>query len=118
MDKMAFAKALAAGVVLFCVLPTIGFALDFHERFESNDCAANTTQTKQYCLPAATPVGSFETKTISANCGSGIVNSKLDGNCLIVTSNLRGCGYDNLIVARNCRGRGWLEYQISLTPKN
>jgi len=105
-------------VVLLIGLTATTMAEDFHERFESSDCGVNTTDTRRYCLPDSSSIGNFETKIVSANCGSNIVSSKLDGNCVAVTYNLRGCGYDNLIIAKNCRGRGWLEYVISLTPKN
>jgi hypothetical protein len=74
--------------------------MDFHERFESGDCGVNTTDTKRYGLPDPSSIASFETKIVSANCGSNIVSSKLDGNCLSVTYNLRGCGYDNLLIAK------------------
>jgi hypothetical protein len=78
----------------------------------SNDCGANQTRTLEYCLAAGTRVLDWAGPNIeSANCGSNISNvRRVPGteNCIAADVVVRGCGYDNILGMRNCRGRGWI----------
>lgn len=78
----------------------------------SEDCGANQTRTLEYCLMDGARVTEWSGPTIeSANCGSSLSNvRRLVGrdNCIAVDVNVRGCGYDNILGMRNCKGRGWI----------
>ncbi len=57
-------------------------------------------------------------KVNSANCGSGIQSSNPSGpRCVVVDARVQGCGatpgpFDAWL---GCKGRGWLDYDITLT---
>lgn len=78
----------------------------------SDDCAVDRRQTLEYCLASpATLVNWSGPQIDSANCGSSISNIRAvpsKPNCVAVDVHLRGCGYDDFVFARNCRGRGWI----------
>lgn len=78
----------------------------------SNDCGANQTRTIEYCLASGAQVLNWSGPTIeSANCGSAISNvRRVAGreNCIATDVSVRGCGYDNILGIKNCKGRGWI----------
>jgi hypothetical protein len=82
----------------------------------SNDCGANQTRALEYCLAAGARVLDWAGPNIeSANCGSNISNvRRVPGreNCIVADVALRGCGYDNILGIKNCRGRGWISGNI------
>jgi hypothetical protein len=50
----------------------------------------------------------FAVQISSANCGSAVESVRNDPSnaaCLIIRERRRGCGYDNILGIRNCRGR-------------
>jgi hypothetical protein len=78
----------------------------------SDDCGVDRRQTLEYCLASpATLVNWSGPQIESANCGSSISNVRAvpsKPNCVAVDVHLRGCGYDDFVFAKNCRGRGWI----------
>jgi hypothetical protein len=90
----------------------------FQIRDSSEDCAANQTRTVEYCLSEGARIVDWSGPNItSANCGSSLTNlRRVAGrdNCLAVDVSVRGCGYDNLLGLRNCRGRGWIGGDITI----
>ncbi len=36
---------------------------------------------------------------------------------MTVPAHLGGCGYDNLVFAKNCKGRGWFNYDVTVTAR-
>jgi len=84
----------------------------------SNDCGVDRRQTLEYCLASpATLVNWSGPQIDSDNCGSSISNVRAvpsKPNCVAVDVHLRGCGYDDFVFAKNCRGRGWIGGSIVL----
>ena len=78
----------------------------------SDDCGVDRRQTLEYCLASpATLVNWSGPQIDSDNCGSSISNVRAvpsKANCVAVDVHLRGCGYDDFVFAKNCRGRGWI----------
>lgn len=78
----------------------------------SNDCGVNQTRTLEYCLGSGAKVLNWAGPHIeSANCGSTIANVRRvaeRANCIAVDVSVRGCGYDNILGIKNCKGRGWV----------
>lgn len=78
----------------------------------SNDCGINQTRSLEYCLAAGARVLDWVGPNIeSANCGSNISNvRRVAGreNCIAADVAVRGCGYDNILGIKNCKGRGWV----------
>ncbi len=65
------------------------------------------------CFPSE--IRTVEVSYTSANCGSSVVASidPTNPHCVNVTEIRRGCGEDNILGIRNCRGRGWLDYRVT-----
>lgn len=84
----------------------------------SDDCGVSRSKADQLCLaPEATLLEWDGPHTTSANCGSKIgVPKRIPDkpNCLTVTVTLRGCGYDEFLGIKNCKGRGWIGGEITL----
>jgi hypothetical protein len=78
----------------------------------AEDCGVERSSTPEFCLaPGATVVDWAGPAIASANCGSNISNvRRVEGkeNCVAADVVLRGCGYDNILGIKNCRGRGWI----------
>lgn len=78
----------------------------------SDDCAVERSSTGEYCLDGGARVIDWAGPQIaSANCGSTISNvRRVEGkpNCVAADVLLRGCGYDDILGIKNCRGRGWI----------
>lgn len=77
----------------------------------SDDCAADSHLTVTRCTGASSvTIASWEGPILtSANCGSSITNlRRTSDTCMAADVNVHGCGYDNFLLARNCRGRGWV----------
>lgn len=91
---------------------TVPVSMSFTFRDSDNNCDSNRIVPVQWCLPQVdAKLKSWSGPSIqSANCGSQFENvRKVGEKCLAVDARIKGCGYDNLIVARNCRGSGWLD---------
>lgn len=79
----------------------------------SDDCAANSVQTVEYCLEGTAKAMNWSGPAVSsANCGSAFENARLlpaRPNCVALDARVKGCGYDHLPFGiKNCKGRGWL----------
>lgn len=99
-------------------------AFEFHK--EDGDCEASYDVTQQWCAPEGyelVPANPIEISKHSANCNSSISDAALAGaRCVTVPAHLGGCGYDNIINflgarIRNCKGRGWVHYTITLNAR-
>lgn len=114
--EAASAPALAASRPARPAIETV--AETFKISDSSNDCGINRTKTLEYCLASPAKLRSWSGPEIqSANCGSTISNVRAVAgkeNCVAVDVTLRGCGYDNFVFAKNCRGRGWLGASLRL----
>lgn len=108
-------SAVVAAASAAPVLVPVSMQFTFKDR--DDNCDANRVVPVQWCLtqPGA-KLRTWSGPSIqSANCGSQFQNiRKVDDKCLAVDARIKGCGYDNLIVARNCRGSGWLEGSFTL----
>ena len=91
--------------------------------WSSNDCGYSQVADVRRCSADGNQLGSkFQLTISSANCGSAVENIRLDPSspaCLIVTERRQGCGNENILGIRNCKGRGWLKYVVTAsTSKN
>ena len=86
-------------------------------RLGSNSCDANEKAKAKYCSQTLNDVATAKYTISSANCGSNVETVAVDQNdrkCVLVSTHLQGCGYDRLPFGiNNCKGRGWLEYQVT-----
>lgn len=88
----------------------------FHHQDSDGNCDANRASDKTWCLPKGWRVADMGIKRISANCNSSIASPSAAGeSCAFVGARVAGCGYDNLVLARNCKGRGFIEYELTLS---
>jgi hypothetical protein len=93
--------------------------LDRHD----DNCDANFAVDQTWCLPDGwtfvTP-GSYQLTETSANhnCGSGLTGDHLAGDhCVFVGAQVHGCGYNRdpfFHTQLDCRGSGWVVYDITL----
>ncbi|XIA63649.1 hypothetical protein ACFIOY_31980 [Bradyrhizobium sp. TZ2] len=77
-------------------------------------CADKAQPIRRVCAPDFS-IQSRKIIVTTTNCGSRIVSDTLDpgdNKCLIIQENVQGCGEDNLLGIKNCKGRGWLNYQV------
>jgi hypothetical protein len=83
------------------------------------DCDASYDVSQQYCTPEGWKVDKVRFWSVdSVNCNSSVNSPQIaGGNCMVVPAHLAGCGYDNFYLAKNCRGRGWVNYRIGLRAK-
>jgi hypothetical protein len=90
---------------------------EFIQHFESTaGCSDRTSPIRRVCAPNFM-IQSHNITIVSANCGSRIVSEALDpadNKCLIVQESVQGCGEDNILGIKNCRGRGWLNYDVTV----
>jgi hypothetical protein len=113
---VATAASATAAVAPVAAAASAASLVDIQETFRvsdsSEDCGANQTRTLEYCLPAGATVVNWSGPNIeSANCGSALHNvCRLPGRdgCIAVDVSVRGCGYDNILGIKNCKGRGWI----------
>jgi hypothetical protein len=89
----------------------VSISLPFSYRGQDDNCDSNRIVPLQWCLPPGAKLTAWSGPSIrSANCGSQFENiRKVGENCLAVDARIKGCGYDNLLLARNCRGSGWID---------
>ena len=87
----------------------------YSQHFETTvGCADRASPIRRVCAPNF-EIQSHAINITSANCGSRIVSDAPDPNdkkCMIIQENVQGCGEDNVLGIKNCRGRGWLNYQV------
>jgi hypothetical protein len=77
---------------------------------KDNNCKANYSIDKQWCLPSGWEVVDFRHEVTTANCGSQINAVRASGKrCVLVEAHLQGCGTNWL---GSCKGRGWLGYKL------
>ncbi|MGF9565038.1 hypothetical protein AAIH70_16100 [Neorhizobium sp. BT27B] len=86
-----------------------------------DDCGANYDDTQQFCAPDGyklNPSGPFGIAKYSANCNSSIGDPQIAGaRCVTVPAHLGGCGYRNFYLGRECRGRGFFEYDVTVNAQ-
>lgn len=87
-----------------------------------DDCGRNFDATKVWCLPDAwggrlVSGAPYSNPGIhSQNCNSGVTATSLAGDrCVKVEARIGGCGWNEFPFGiRECKGRGWLHYSITL----
>jgi hypothetical protein len=93
----------------------------FNYKRSDNDCDANYADNQQFCAPEKYRLkaqGFSNLQKVSANCNSSIGDAQIAGErCVLVPAHLGGCGYDNLIVGKNCKGRGFFEYNVTVNAE-
>ncbi len=110
------------GVVNGSYQTTQDWTRTFNYSRSDNDCGASFDDNQQFCAPEgyhlkANSVASIH--KVSANCNSSIGDPQIAGaRCVEVRAHLGGCGYDNLLVAKNCKGRGFFEYNVTVNAEN
>lgn len=91
------------------------------QRYNRSDknCDASYADNQQFCVPEGWQVDKVIGWAIfSANCNSNVSDPQVaGGNCMVVPAHLGGCGYDNFVVGKNCKGRGFFDYTIRLRAK-
>lgn len=96
-----------------------------HKNFEfrfsedtGNSCSDRTRRhDRTWCVPDGQGwrLESFRAPSVtSRNCGSRISETRQGDKCVFVGARVRGCGYRNLGFGRECRGRGWLRYRMTI----
>jgi hypothetical protein len=95
---------------------------EFSYSRSDGDCGASYQDNQQFCAPENFKLKAQDFSSInkiSANCNSQIGDPQIAGErCVLVPAHLGGCGYDNLFLARNCRGRGFFEYRVTLRAES
>jgi len=83
---------------------------------KDNNCKANYSIDKQWCLPSGWEVVDYHYDVTSANCGSQVNAVRPSGKrCVLVEAHLQGCGSNWL---GSCKGRkGWLGYKLFVKGK-
>lgn len=87
-------------------------------RSDSN-CDASYDVNQQYCVEEGWQVANVRHwEVASANCNSSVASPQIaGGNCMTVPAHIGGCGYNNYYLAKDCKGRGWVDYTIGLRAK-
>jgi hypothetical protein len=97
------------------------WAHTFNYKRSDNNCDANYADNQQFCAPENYRLkaqGFAILQKVSANCNSSIGDAQIAGaRCVLVPAHLGGCGYDNLIVGKNCKGRGFFEYNVTVNAE-
>lgn len=90
-----------------------------HFERSDNNCDASYDVNQQFCVPEGWQVDKVRHWEIaSANCNSSVASPQVaGGNCMTVPAHVGGCGYNNYYLAKDCRGRGWVNYNIGLRAK-
>lgn len=90
-------------------------------RGTGDNCDEHFDAAMTYCIPEGwggrlVPGAEHSAPGVaSKNCDSDIEGVDVVGDrCVRVRAHVGGCGYDQLLFVRNCRGRGWLNYGITL----
>ncbi len=84
------------------------------------DCGREMSGAETFCLAdsraTATSIGNFS--EVSGNCErsatSGAVGSPSQ-NCASANWRIKGCGYTDYGVAKDCKGNGWITYHATVT---
>lgn len=88
------------------------------------NCRDTSTVSHQVCLPAGERVGHISVKTTNASGNrADVVSQQIDPsrpNCATIVTSVAPFGEDcaNLGFSKvcNCKGRGWIEVEVTLTP--
>ncbi len=95
-------------------LPTLQ-KMTFPYYKKDNNCKANYSIDKSWCLPSGWEVVEFRHEVTSSNCDSRINAVRGSGKrCVLVEAHLQGCGTTWL---GGCKGRGWLGYKLFVKGK-
>lgn len=78
-------------------------------------CATNQGEVETRQCFEFNIIGQPQIALRSANCGSTVVATPApdDTKCLLVREIRRGCGEEQILGIKNCRGRGWLDYSVT-----
>lgn len=98
-------------------VPVIG-RQNFHFE-ETGNCDSNYRVDRRYPVgPPAKAIG--QTITVnSANCGSAVSSHYIEGEYgVMVQAQIKGCGKDCVFGVCNCKGRGWLSYDLAVATED
>ena len=81
-----------------------------------SDCDASNDASQNICAPAGWGVAAIaDFKVTGRNCGSSAGPASISGaRCVLVPGRVKGCGYDGVWPARNCKGRGWVNWKMKV----
>lgn len=81
-----------------------------------SDCDASNDASQNICAPAGWGVAAIaDFKVTGRNCGSSAGPASVSGaRCVLVPGRVKGCGYDGVWPARNCKGRGWVNWKMKV----
>ena len=96
----------------------------FHVSNTTPNCRDASTVSHQVCLPASERIGHVAVTTTSVNGNHAqVVSQQIDPgrpNCATIVTTVSPFGEDcaNLGFSKvcNCKGRGWIEVNVTLTP--
>ncbi|WP_095991164.1 hypothetical protein [Cystobacter fuscus] len=83
---------------------------------KSGDCDINTDVSQQVCAAEGWQVSDItHFAETGKNCGSNAGPPNVSGaRCVHVPARLRGCGYRKYLGVKECKGRGWLSWDMSV----
>jgi hypothetical protein len=84
--------------------------------YEDGGCDSNYRVDKSYPVDPGTTVTECSVGVTTANCGSNVSSAIPSGSICVVSGKIVGCGRDCIPLTGicNCRGRGWLGYNVSI----
>lgn len=83
--------------------------------YQMGSCTSNYSVPGSYPADPGTNVTDCSVSITTANCGSGVNSVVPAGNVCAVQAQIIGCGQDCFLGICNCKGRGWLGYNLSLS---
>lgn len=86
----------------------------------SNQCDDNYRVDTQWCLTGPGTMVRADVQNVSANCNSGFEGTTPSGErCVLARGKVAGCGANRgpFNTWLGCKGRGWLNYSITLIRK-
>jgi hypothetical protein len=90
----------------------------FRHRESENDCGLERAADKTWCLPEGWRVTKSAIRKIAAECKSTIAEpAAANPRCVQVRAQVGGCGYESFFTGGKCKGRGHIEYELTLTAE-
>ena len=112
MVKPAIKYQISGRIAPTVVIPYSGSKNYSYSR--TGDCTSNFSDDQDWPADPGTTVTDCNVSITSANCGSGVSAVKPSGSACFVGAQIHGCGKDCFLGICNCKGRGWLRYNIGI----
>lgn len=117
---------LVLALLFVAVMGSFARAETFHNNFFDTliapDCSGNHVEVRRYCVPAGHRIVEYSASHTYRTCGSGIQVLGLDRvnrRCIVVQIRLAGCGYEDFLWTRRCKGEGRVDSYIhTITEAN